>query len=92
MKIAILSFVILVVAFLSYEVFSFWSRAGQISQEFDKVKQELEETRIDQQKLKAELDYLSNPYNLEKELRARFNLREPGEKLIIIVPTNNASQ
>ena len=32
---------------------------------------------------RAEAD---NPANLEKELRARFNYREPGEKLIIIVP------
>ncbi|MDO8574127.1 MAG: hypothetical protein Q7R86_00675 [bacterium] len=89
MKVAILIFLILIVAVLSYEVYSFWDKAEQISQEFDKVKLELGEAKFDQEKLKAELDYLSNPYNLEKELRARFNLREPGEKLIIIVPSNN---
>jgi len=92
MKIAILSFLILIIAVLSYETYTFWSKGKQISVEFDKVNVELQEAKIDQEKLKAELEYLMNPYNLEKELRARFNLREPGEKLIIIVPTSNATQ
>ena len=41
MKVAILIFLILIVAVLSYEVYSFWDKAEQISQEFDKVKLEL---------------------------------------------------
>lgn len=92
MKIAILAFLTLLIAVLSYQLYSFWTREGELSLEFDKVKKDLEKAKLDQEKLKAELEYLSNPYNLEKELRARFNLRESGEKLIIIVPSNNATQ
>jgi len=38
------------------------------------------------QTLKSEIEYFSNPENLEKELRSKFNYREPGEEMIIIVP------
>jgi len=37
-------------------------------------------------KIAEDVEYYSNTDNLEKELRARFNLKEPGEKLLIIVP------
>lgn len=36
--------------------------------------------------LKAEIEYFSNPDNLEKEFRARFNYKKPGEEMIIVVP------
>ena len=36
--------------------------------------------------LQADLNYFSDPNNLEKELKARYNYKKPGEKLIIIVP------
>ena len=36
--------------------------------------------------LQADLNYLGNPWNLEKELRARYNYKRAGEKQIIIVP------
>jgi len=37
-------------------------------------------------KIAEDVEYYSNTDNLEKELRARFNLKEPGEKLLIIIP------
>jgi cell division protein FtsB len=39
----------------------------------------------DNNKLKQEIEYFSDPHNLEKELRAR-NYRKPGENLIIVTP------
>lgn len=38
------------------------------------------------EKLKSEIEYFSVPENLEKELRAKFNYKKPGEKMIIIAP------
>lgn len=37
-------------------------------------------------KIAEDVKYYADPDNLEKELRARFNLKEPGERLLIIVP------
>jgi hypothetical protein len=42
---------------------------------------EQDKTRID-----SENQFLANPDNLEKELKARFNYHQPGEKEIILVP------
>lgn len=44
---------------------------------------ELEE---ENKKITEDIEYLSDPHNLEKELRARYNYRAPNEKMIIVVP------
>lgn len=43
----------------------------------------------DSENLKADLEYFSDPANIEKELRSRFNYKNPGEKLIIGVLQKN---
>lgn len=40
----------------------------------------------DNEELYSQIEYYSDPHNLEKELRARFNYRLPNEKLIIVIP------
>ncbi|MEK7612376.1 MAG: hypothetical protein AAB407_03480 [Patescibacteria group bacterium] len=39
-------------------------------------------------KLKENLDYLGNLENLEKDIKALFHYKKPGERLIILVPNN----
>ena len=36
--------------------------------------------------IQSEIEYFSHSENLEKELRARFNYKKPGEKMMIIIP------
>lgn len=36
--------------------------------------------------LLGDIEYFSNPKNLAKEIKAKFNYKNPGEKLIIVVP------
>jgi cell division protein FtsB len=36
--------------------------------------------------LMSEINYFSNPENLEKELRSKLNYKSPGEEMMIIVP------
>lgn len=38
--------------------------------------------------IEEELEYLSDPYNLEKELREQ-NYKSPNEKVIIVAPAGN---
>ena len=38
--------------------------------------------------LQEENQYPSNPANLEKELRARYNYKKPGETMVIIIPSS----
>jgi cell division protein FtsB len=49
----------------------------------NKIKKLEEENKI----LEKRIKYLSNPENLKKELKDKFNLVEPGEK-VIILPEN----
>ncbi|MEK7590472.1 MAG: hypothetical protein AAB454_02050 [Patescibacteria group bacterium] len=36
--------------------------------------------------LLGDIEYFGNPKNLAKEIKAKFNYKNPGEKLIIVVP------
>ena len=56
---------------------------GRLIGELNKKAQFLKE---EDSRFLADLEYFSNPDNLEKELRSRFNFKKFGEKLIIIVP------
>jgi cell division protein FtsB len=58
---------------------------------FSDVEGRLQQTKAEEQNLSAEMDYLTNPVNLEKELRARFNYAKPGETMVIIVPSSTAT-
>ncbi len=40
----------------------------------------------DRAEIQSGIEYFSRPENLEKELRAKFNYKKPGEKMIIVVP------
>lgn len=37
-------------------------------------------------KLQADIEYFGNSKNLAKEFKAKFNYKNPGEKLVIVVP------
>ena len=47
---------------------------------------EVEMLSKENEELQEQLDYFSREENLEKELRAKFNYKNPGEKVMIITP------
>ncbi len=57
----------------------------------DALRARLSALSADSMNLKSDLDYLRIPENLEKELRGRFNYKNPGEKLIIVVPSGQST-
>ncbi|HUX36009.1 MAG TPA: hypothetical protein VMV71_03190 [Candidatus Paceibacterota bacterium] len=86
MKIAVVAILLIFLAVLGNEIYLFSQKNSENQAEYQKVKAELDQTQADMEKTKADLNYYMNPANLEKELRARFNYRLIGEKMIIIVP------
>ncbi len=58
----------------------------QLGSQLADVQANLAKAQTQEASLQNEAQYLSNPANLEKELRARFNYKKPGEQMIIIVP------
>jgi cell division protein FtsL len=91
MKIVAIAGLSLVVIFLGIQVVSFVRQTHQLTAAYANAKAALTKAQTDEANLKAEQQYLANPANLEKEIRARFNFVNPGEKMIIITPTATSS-
>ena len=89
----VLGVVVLALLLVVLGVQIYFSLVGerQLVREYRTLQAKLLETQGENEKLNAELEYLKNPENLEKELRARFNYRREGEKMIIIVPPKDSS-
>jgi cell division protein FtsB len=68
------------------QVFLIFKERNQLKDKIDDFSGRLGVLLKENDELRKEIDYLSWPENLEKELRARFNYKKPGEKMIIIVP------
>ena len=84
MKIAAIVVLSLVVIFLGVQVFSFVRQEWQLGSQLADVQANLTKAQDQETSLQEEVQYLSNPVNLEKELRARYNYKEPGETMVII--------
>lgn len=86
MKIAAIVGLSLVLIFLGVNIYSFVKQENELGTNLADIQTRLTKAQVDEANLQAEKQYLANPVNLEKELRARFNYKNPGEKMIIIVP------
>ena len=91
MKLALAALLSIVLVFIGIRAFSFWAEERDLRQSVNDVNTRLMAAKNDAANLQAETEYLSNPANLEKELRAEFNYAKPGEKMIVIVPAQTSS-
>ncbi len=86
---AVLLFVLLI--FIGTRVYGFIVQEHELSADLADVQAKLTKAQTDAASLQEESQYLANPLNLEKELRARFNYKKPGETMIIIVPEQSST-
>jgi cell division protein FtsB len=54
--------------------------------EAEKLKADMSVLKKENEELKEDINYFNDPYNLEKELKSKFNYKREGEKMMIIVP------
>ena len=77
------------------QVFSFISQTHRAEKTLGELREKLEQAKADREKFAAEVDYYAHSENLKKELKGRFNYKEPGEHMIILVnkerPTSTTS-
>lgn len=85
-KIVISVLLFLFLAFVGTQIYIYSGKADSAQAAYDAAKARLEATQKDHDQLVSDLKYYSNPVNLEKELRARFNYHAPGERTMILVP------
>lgn len=83
---------LLVIAYLGYQTYLLQRERFEIRDEFGEIRTQHDALQADNERLGEDLEYLADPHNLEKELRARFNYRLPSEKLIIVVPEEESGE
>lgn len=79
----VLSIILIVVLVQVYFIFK---ERNQLNAKMNDLSTRLETLSKENDDLQSEIEYFSHPENLEKELKSRFNLRKPDEKMMIIVP------
>ncbi len=91
MRVILVGILGLVLLFLAFQIYSFARKAGAVEMERAALEAQIKEVQKDHAALESEKRYAAQEGNLEKELRARFNYKAPGEKMIIIVPPKATS-
>jgi cell division protein FtsB len=87
MQKAIITIISLAILFgLGSQVYRLQKERISISKEYEEIEQTHDELEADNKEMADKMEYLSEPLNLEKELRSKFNYTHPGEELIIVVP------
>ncbi|MBI3045929.1 MAG: hypothetical protein HYY86_00070 [Candidatus Harrisonbacteria bacterium] len=87
MKRLITIILFLVLAALIYQFYQLYSYHGELQKTFSDLSVRVASLGMESLNLQADFNYFQEPENLEKELRAKFNYKNPGEKLIIVVPS-----
>jgi cell division protein FtsB len=91
MKIASIVVLSLFLILIGVQVYSFVAQEWSLGSQLADVQTNLTKAKTQETSLQEENQYLSNPENLEKELRARFNYKKPGETMVIIVPNTTST-
>jgi hypothetical protein len=91
MKIFIYVVFVVVFTAVAYQIYTVDSDRRDFKRDMAKIVDEVDLIESDNAKLHNQIDYFSEPRNLEKELRARFNYRLPNEKLIIVIPNSSST-
>jgi hypothetical protein len=86
MRIAAVLALGLVIVVIAIEVRHFLAEGERVERARAGVQAKVDAALEESASIEANLKYFKEPGNLEKEMRARFNYRSEGEKLIILVP------
>ena len=74
--------VAVILGLLSTQLYRLYKNNGILEAELNKSQEEVQVMTNEAERLKADISYFSEPDNLAKELKAKFDYKKPGEKLI----------
>ena len=81
-----LSIVGVVLLLVWAEMISLFRESGTLTQQHSSLSTRLSSLQQENEQIERDIQYYQNPANLEKVLREKFNYKEPGEHMIIVVP------
>jgi hypothetical protein len=90
-KIVISALLLLFLIFVCTQIYTYHAKAAAARATYGAAQTKLQTTESDHDKLEREYKYYLNPLNLAKELKARFNYQDPGEKSLILVPASTST-
>jgi len=83
---AIIIILCLVLIGVSAQVYLILKESNGLKKDLDDLNGRMEALVKENTNLKSNIEYFSYPENLEKELKSKFNYKEAGEKMMIVVP------
>ena len=83
---AIIIIIVLVLIGVSAQVYLILKESNGLKKDLDDLNGRMEALVKENTNLKSNIEYFSYPENLEKELKSKFNYKEAGEKMMIVVP------
>lgn len=86
LRIAIISILIIFVAAVGFQVSVLFREETKLKTELSQMKSKSDSFIKENSELESQVNFLSRWENLEKELRAKFNYKSIGEKMMILVP------
>ena len=69
----------------------FNNKDGRMSEELDEVMFQLRRAENTHDDLKAQINIFNESSTLKRDLKSRYNYKQPDEKMLIIIPDNGAS-
>ncbi|MFA5099067.1 MAG: hypothetical protein WC461_02525 [Candidatus Paceibacterota bacterium] len=82
----LLAILALVLIGISVQVYFILKESNGLKKDLDDLNGRMGALAKENAKLKSDIEYFSIPENLEKELKARFNYKDAGEEMMIVVP------
>jgi len=86
MKLVAIIILSIVLIGISVQIYFIFKERNQLKTELGGLNGRLAALVKENSDLQSDIEYFSYPENLQKELKAKFNYKEPGEKMMIIVP------
>jgi len=75
---------LVVMSGLTIQLYNLYKSNAELRTRLAEAREEEEYLSKEQTQLQADMSYFANPENLAKELKAKFDYKRPGEKLIKI--------
>jgi len=86
MKIFINVLLAAIIGVLGWQSINLYQQYSVLSDSSQKITAESEALAKENANLDSDIEYFSDPDNLEKELKGKTNYKDPEEKMIVIVP------
>jgi len=86
MRIALIIILSIVLIGISAQIYLVLKERNQLKNDLADLNGKMSALAKENADMKSAIQYFSIPENLAKELKSKFNYKEPGEKMMVVVP------